>query len=294
MNDMREKVSLSSPAKVNIHLDIGALRDDGYHDICSWFLKIDLCDLITVEMKKEMKGIEVIGNNQVLTDNDLIFGAAGLFYREAGISPRCVIKVRKEIPIGAGLGGGSSNAATVLVALNHLHKELFDTVTLEQLALQLGSDVPFFLGPPSAVVTGRGEILQGINPGPKRWVVVVDPGFPISTRDAFMWFEEEGDSKSGFQIDPVQLQHLAEGPPEKWRFFNSFTPVLIRHYPVLETICRDLKSNRALYAGISGSGSACFGIFDDPQKASTAAGAFKGYKFWIKETLARSTMDVLQ
>ena len=283
-----------SPAKINVHLDIGAIRPDGFHDICSWFLKIALFDVIDIDTEVEFPKVVVEGNHDVPPAEDIMLRAASLFYEETEITPRCTIDIQKSIPIGAGLGGGSSNAATVIMALNRLHGDRLAPSQLQELAARLGSDVPFFLGPPSAVVTGRGERMEPVRNSPSWWVFLVDPGFRVNTKVAFSWFDADGGSGHGFQFDAEQIRRFAEGPPAKWRFFNAFSPVLFRRYPVLEKVCRGLASKGAIHSGVSGSGSACFGIFDSFSKASTVSRAFSGYRFWLKETLARSTTDVLQ
>jgi 4-diphosphocytidyl-2-C-methyl-D-erythritol kinase len=283
-----------SPAKVNVHLDIGALRQDGFHDICSWFLKIGLYDEIDIDTHGELGHVVVEGNLDVPPGEDIIFKASTLFYKETGIVPRCTINVRKVIPIGAGLGGGSSNAATVIMALNRLHSDPLTSVQLQGMAAGLGSDVPFFLGSPSAVVTGRGERTDPVRSPFSWWVLIIDPGFPVSTKDAFRWFDAEGGNRSGFRFDAEKIRCLAEGPSAKWHFFNAFSPVLFRRHPILENICHRLATGGAIHSGVSGSGSACFGIFDSFSTATAASKTFSGYHFWLKETLARSTPGVLQ
>ncbi len=283
-----------SPAKINMHLDIGSTRDDGYHEICSWFLMVDLHDSIDIDTHVNLPEVVVEGNHDVPRDKDLLYKAASLFYRETGIVSRCVITICKEIPKGGGLGGGSSNAATVLFALNRMHGDSLSPLQLLDLAARLGSDVPFFFGSPSALVTGRGEHLERLRDTGPWWVLIIDPGFYINTKDAFNWFDSDRGCEHGFRNDPENIRRLAEGPPANWCFFNAFSKVLYNRYPVLEHICRDLRLEGAIHASISGSGSACFGIFDSFSKASSASAAFSGYRFWLKETLARSTIDVLQ
>ncbi|MBN1686412.1 MAG: 4-(cytidine 5'-diphospho)-2-C-methyl-D-erythritol kinase [Spirochaetales bacterium] len=275
-----------SPAKINVHLGIGGKRPDGYHNICSWFLKVSLYDSIYVNLQPASTSVVIEGNAGVPVKADLMFKAAELFYEESGISGRCIIRIDKKIPIGAGLGGGSSNAATVLMALNHLHGAVLPVDRLYELCSRLGSDVPFFLGGPSAVVSGRGEILREIYPKRSWWVLLVDPGFPISTREAYCWFDTEIEAQQELHPDAEDLRLLIEGPTEKWRFFNAFSPVLYRRYPVLERICAGLASGGAVHAAVSGSGSACFGLFETHAGAVKAVSKFSGMRFWLKETLA--------
>jgi len=286
-------MALLSPAKLNVHLAVGPKTPDGYHNICSWFLKVSLFDEILVDINGVEPGLHVDGNHDIPFEEDLIVKAASLFYRVSGLFARRRISVRKSIPVGAGLGGGSSNAATVLAALNKLHGDILSCEYLERLALQLGSDVPFFLAGPSAVVTGRGEILKEIRTTRVWWALLVHPGFSIHTGEAYGWFDSDDVASAAEDLNAEKLRKLAEGPPEKWRFYNSFSPVLYRKYPILKNICDNLISAGALHASISGSGSSCFGLFETRAKASKASTKFKNHRFWLKETLASAATNVL-
>ena len=275
-----------SPAKINVHLGIGRKRPDGYHGICSWFLKVSLYDSIDVSLYPCALEVRVEGNADVPAKDDLILKAANCFYDETGLPGRCTIRSNKEIPIGAGLGGGSSNAATVLMALNRLHGDVLTSDRLHELSSRLGSDVPFFLGGPSAVVSGKGEILREFCLQRSWWVLLVYPGFSISTREAYGWFDKEVKAAPEFDPDPEELCALAAGPPDRWRFFNAFSPVLYRRYPILRNICNKLVSEGALHASVSGSGSVCFGLFETHATAADASRKIAGLRFWLKETLA--------
>ncbi len=282
-----------SPAKINVHLAVGNCRADGYHPICSWFLKVGLYDEIDVDIDVEESEIVVEGNTAVAVQDDLMAKAARLFYADAGLIPTCRIRIEKIIPVGAGLGGGSSNAATVLLALNHLYGELLSPGKLRELALHLGSDVPFFLGGPSAVVTGRGEIIEEVRARASWNVLIVDPGFSISTRDAYRWLDEErgeaaaNEWKHGERgMDKEGLKKMIKGNPRNWCFFNDFSTVLYKRFWSLREICSGLLASGALHAGISGSGSACFGLFESAADTANAAKKCADMALWQKETLA--------
>jgi len=275
-----------SPAKINVHLGIGGRRSDGYHEICSWFLKISLQDTISIDLTRETCAVSVEGNREVPLEQDLIFKAANLFYRETAARGGCRIHIEKRIPIGAGLGGGSSNAATVLRSLNLLYGHLLTADDTLRLASRLGSDVPFFMGGPSAIVSGRGDSIAEM-PAPRTWwVVVVDPGFAISTKEAYGWLDAEPRQIRSSDLDCRRLRSLVLGPPEKWQFCNAFAPVLYRRYPLLERVCNDLAAAGALHATVSGSGSACFGLFSSREEAERGAAKAGGMRAWLKETLA--------
>jgi 4-diphosphocytidyl-2-C-methyl-D-erythritol kinase len=293
-----------SPAKINVHLGVGGLRQDGYHDICSWFLMVDLCDNIKIDYGAP--GIDIRGNRDVSVENDLMAKAAKLFYAKVGLAPGCVIRIKKNIPIGAGLGGGSSNAATVLKGLNRLHSSPLDEKQLRELSLKLGSDVPFFLGHPSAIVTGRGEVIEEIRMEKSWWSLIVHPGFSIHTKEAYAWLDEargenaETDRACGsterqaFELTAANIRSMIESGREHWGFYNDFSLVLYLRYPVLKDICDLLFAEGAVHSDVSGSGSTCFGLFETYDEASKAALKLPDMRLWIKETLASCGSDVLE
>lgn len=298
-------MEFSSPAKINVHLEVGPLRQDGYHEICSWFLMVNLYDRIHIDIEHDMSGIDILGNLDVPVEHDLMAVAAGLFYEQTGFTARCEIRIKKCIPLGAGLGGGSSNAATVLRGLNVLHSYPFEEQQLRQLALQLGSDVPFFLSYPSAIVTGRGEILEEMYVDTSWWAVLVHPGFSIHTKDAYTWLDEDRKRRSGAEktagspaekcnSSAGQIRSIIANKREKWRFYNDFSSVLFPRYPVLKHICGILGEEGAIHTGVSGSGSTCFGLFKTYEEASKASLKLPDMRSWIKETLASSGNDVLK
>jgi 4-diphosphocytidyl-2-C-methyl-D-erythritol kinase len=281
-----------APAKVNLHLDVGPVGNDGFHRISSIFLMVDLCDLVEVEIAGRNGRISITGNSEVPDSQDTMRSAAATFLSNIGKADGVRIRVCKRIPIGAGLGGGSSDAASVLVALNGAYGNPLDHDQLLRIAGEIGSDVPFFLEGPAAMVGGRGEVLDSFVPPRTWWVLLVDPGFGVSTREAFVWFDAGGYLRKPWSPDLSVKERFAHGRPAQWGFSNSFTEVLSARYPELGSICDAMTS--AMLASVTGSGSVCFGLFDRYEEAARAAAGLSGYRSWVKETLASSPGAVLQ
>lgn len=172
---MRERVQLKAPAKINLTLKVVGKRTDGYHELETVMQQIDLCDEITIITANE--GIEVSSNNsEVPSDaSNLAFKAALLIGEKLGLNNGFRIYIDKKIPIGAGLAGGSTNAAAVLLGINEMLGGLLDLGTLLDLGLQVGSDVPFCILGGTALARGRGEILEPLPSGLHLEVVLVKP-----------------------------------------------------------------------------------------------------------------------
>lgn len=173
-----------APAKINRELRVGGRRSDGYHELRSRFVSIELSDVLEVEpaptLELSVTGLDIPGSGE-----NLVLRAARLLARELGMEPRARIHLKKRIPIGAGLGGGSSDAARALVLLRRLWAPEFSDDALGRLALELGSDVPYFLVGGEADVTGRGENVVPRPDEPPVDLLLLFPPFPISTKDAF-------------------------------------------------------------------------------------------------------------
>ena len=287
-------MTLKSPAKINLHLDVGPSRDDGFHELDSVFSMIDLYDVLTVEIRRGSYAVEIEGNRLVPVKTDIMAKAARLFCRISGIERKIRIRICKKIPIGAGLGGGSSDAAGVLKGLNALCGTGLTVEELSRVASLLGSDVAFFLGGPFARVRGRGEIVEPFTPNRAWWVLLVDPGFRVDTGEAYGWLDDDRGAVEMWE--PVmgtegKMSHmdLAAG-----NFFNSFAPVLNKRFPVIGEVCDTLRQQGAVISSVTGSGSVCFGVFDSYNAASKASLSVSNYRFWLKETLACSHTAVLQ
>jgi len=275
---------IRSYAKVNLGLRILGKRSDGYHDIETIFQTIDLFDEIEIEERGQ--GIEVVCDASGVPEGqeNLAFAAAKKAL-EAGGSLRGVrIRIHKTIPPGGGLGGASSNAAATIRGVDGLLGLALGEERMFTIAETLGSDVPFFLRGGAALATGRGERLKYMDVKERFNVVVVFPGFPISTR----WAYEN--VNSGLTPQDFDIKILA-GAFERGdlsslckRLYNSFEEVVFSHYPELSDMKKKMIELGALGALLSGSGSCVFCIVRDRGSARGIAAEFDKENLSVWET----------
>jgi len=262
---MTKALRLKSPAKVNIRLEILRRREDGYHELKTILQKISLCDTLSVSLKKE-KGISISTDHPSLPigKRNLVYQAVQMILKKSEYKGGLHIDIRKEIPLGAGLGGGSSNAATTLKALNQLLEIGFPTKELMEMGLSIGADVPFFLLEGAAVATGIGERLKKIELPDLRYVLI-NPKFEVSTRWAYQNFIL---TKRHFHFN---LQGLVKTPEEISRLlWNDLEGVVSHKYPQIEGMKKMLLSAGALGALMTGSGPTVFGVFSGKREAEKA------------------------
>jgi len=275
-----EKLPVFAPAKVNLHLAVKNRRPDGFHDIDSVFLAVNFGDTLYFDAIKGKNTVEIAmeGINPPLPmEKNIIFKAVSLFREKTGFSQGLKITVEKRIPMGGGLGGGSSDAATTLLALNKIADSPCRRENLLEMATFLGSDVPFFIyKTPAARVTGRGERILPID-APMLYLVLVSPGFSSDTSAAYKLLDE---NRISTQPNNDVCEFLKEGIFDE-KVYSHFTNDFLSVFPepeksVYNEIIASLKELRARYANLSGSGSACFGIFTDREQAQKAADALRG------------------
>lgn len=254
-----QKVILLSPAKVNIGLQILRKRTDGFHTISTLMVPLPFRDLIEINPGKiggesfsmKQSGITVPGN---ISDH-LCFRAWQLFCNEHSLTP-VQLHLHKRIPLGAGLGGGSSNAATVLKGLNTLKGDPYTTKELETMAASLGSDCSLFISNAPALAEGRGEILKS---SPVQlsglYMVILYPEMHVDTASAYRDTVPDANRP--------QLQTLLATPVETWRdhIKNDFERTVFGKFPEIADLKSELYGAGALYASMSGSGSSVFGLF---------------------------------
>jgi 4-diphosphocytidyl-2-C-methyl-D-erythritol kinase len=266
---------IPSPAKINLFLEIVSRRPDGYHEIESIMQLVDLCD--EVRLRRQRRGIHVQTSGAELPEGrgNLAFRAAALFFEAAEISDGVEIHLTKRIPVAGGLGGGSSNAAAVLLGLDRLYGLGWSREILRELGSRLGSDVPFFLSDGLAIARGRGERLTPLPAWPPRWVVLANPGIPISTA----WAYREASSKLTEWQARVTLPTLtAEGPPgwpPVWAF-NRLEEVVLPHRPELLTLKALLQDGGGMPVLMSGSGASVFAVVPDADAAEALAARVRG------------------
>ncbi len=263
------KETLSACAKINLHLRILKKRPDGYHDLETLFQEIDLCDQLSFTPISDSISVHSAPETLLDEKDNLIYRAALLLKEKSKSRQGCEIRVHKNIPLGAGLGGGSSDAATTLLTLNRLWNTHLKQQDLLQLALQLGSDVPFFLSGGLALAYGRGEKLVPLQIRPKYSGVLVYPDFGVSTAWAYKNnnFVLTKSTKNTKFIDPEDIQD-----PSAWhsRFCNDLEPAVFRQHSALPRIHRFFVKQGAFYTRMSGSGSSIYGLFFDPAEAEAA------------------------
>jgi len=258
-----------APAKINLFLDVKKKRKDGYHDIETIFLKLKLFDSIYVENRKN--DIKIIcGHPQLKKSqkNNLVYKAALLLKEISRTKRGATIHLKKKIPIGAGLGGGSSGAAAVILALNRLWKLRLSKKQLWDIGRRIGADVPVFLIPDNAVLArGIGDKLKPIKLGKKLWVLLVIPQISVSTKDIYEALPRNL-TKAGFDVKLLShaLRNLDLQTMEKM-LFNRLETVTFKKHKLLKVIKQKISALGVRAVLMSGSGSAIFGLAESKIKA---------------------------
>ena len=260
-------------AKLNLSLDVLSGREDGYHDLCMIMQSVALHDDLAISLNRS--GEFAAQTNRAYLPNDernIAIKAAKLFLRETGNEQYgAFIMMRKRIPVCAGLGGGSSDAAAVLRALNRFFKTGLSQAELEKMGLKLGSDVPYCIAGGTMLAEGRGEILTPLAPLSETDVVICKPNFPISTPELFGRIDSR---TSRCRPDTVGIANAIASDDKRalgQRLYNVFEDVLERRARDINAIKSTLLSCGAYGACMSGTGSAVFGIFPDAETAKDAA-----------------------
>ena len=260
-----------SPAKVNLCLRVVGRRPDGYHLLDSVFAAVDLCDRIAIEVRgvaPSTTGAAIAVRcdrpDVPASPANLAARAAALVLRERGLGGEVVLDLRKSIPPGAGLGGGSSNAATVLTGLNGLLGLGVSPERLRELALELGADVPFFLEGGVARVRGVGEIIEPLPAWRDLHLVLVTPPFGVATATAFRAFAARAEP---FATGDESARLAAAGRPMPELFVNDLERVVFTLHPELAALKKRLIDAGAAAAVMSGSGSTVLGLASSPVTA---------------------------
>lgn len=269
-------ITVKACAKINLSLRINAKRADGFHDVHTILQAVDLADRLKFEARRGPFEI-VCGSPGVPTDRtNLVWRAAQRLWEAAGRDgqPRDVrITLLKRIPMQAGLGGGSSDAAAALMALREVWKLRVPDTDLLAIGAALGSDVPFFFLGGTVLGLGRGEDVYPLQPLPRWWVLLIFPPFGIETADAYEWLDQFR-ARSSLAPEPRTLPDtwLESIPP----LVNDLEQPVIEHHPVIATLINRLTVQGAAMAAMSGSGSTVFGVFQ------TAAAADKALRSLLK------------
>lgn len=266
---------LAAQAKVNLALRVGPRGPDGYHAVVTILARVELADDIVVRTLRSGITIHVVregvpDESVGPPERNLALRAARAYMEEAEWPSGCGIHIEKRIPVGAGLGGGSADAGTVLRALDSLSPTPLGQTRLTRIAATLGADVPFFvLDAPLALGTGRGDALEILPPLPLRWIALVQPPFSVSTADAYRWFDAESAHVALAANDAQRLRDASR----HWDALAAVATNDLQHavgmrHPLIPSYCAELRRAGAVLAQMSGSGSAVFGLFVDQPDVS--------------------------
>jgi 4-diphosphocytidyl-2-C-methyl-D-erythritol kinase len=272
-------ITLRAFAKINLSLRVSNVRPDGFHDVRTILQAIDLFDRVKCEalrgpfrIRCDIPGVPADRTNLVWKAAQLLWEAAG----RSGEPGNTVVTLQKKIPVKAGLGGGSSNAAAALLGLRRLWKVRLPDEQIHALAARLGSDVPFFLVGGTALGLDRGEEVYPLENLPRYRVVLVIPPFGVATSDAYAWFDEdERRGREGFLLNTEKnpSRPLFTIVPYLSDINDLEGPVTARH-PVIGQLKQRFTDRGALMTAMSGSGSTVFGVFTSAAAANRAARAF--------------------
>lgn len=283
-------------AKINLFLDVSAKRPDGYHDINTVMHSLSLCDTLTVSVapaKNTSVSLTVMGNDRLVTDNkNLAVMAARLYLERTAKTAEVKIKLVKNIPIAAGLAGGSSDAAATLRAMNKLFGHYLSSRALSSLALEIGSDVPYCLDGGTALCQGRGEIITPTH-NPHLYTAVAVADEYVSTPMAYaaldrLYSDFDGSIPTrGEELLGVMLSSLKNKKNDLTAVYNIFEEVVFDSCPKSKMIKSEMYSLGAVAAAMSGSGPSVFGIFDSKYQAENATQVLraKGFRAWYAESV---------
>ncbi|MBX3350487.1 MAG: 4-(cytidine 5'-diphospho)-2-C-methyl-D-erythritol kinase [Nitrospira sp.] len=284
-------IRVFAPAKINLVLRILDRRTDGYHNLWSLMQTVQVEDEITLALTGAHSGVTLRCDEPSLKtdDSNLVSRAAMAVMEQSGRTGGLDITLAKRIPMGAGLGGGSSDAAATIIGLNQLFSLGWSAEQMAHIGQTLGSDVSFFFFAPSATVAGRGEQVAPIRIKGMRWVVLVNPGFPVETKWAYQQLTA---NRAG--VVPLSQSHamLEQASELGWEQVleaaeNDFEGPVFKAYPLLQEIKHRLLALEADVALLSGSGATVFGVFRDEVKARQAQALFMNepqFKVFVAQT----------
>jgi 4-diphosphocytidyl-2-C-methyl-D-erythritol kinase len=277
--DLPPSITVLAPAKINLILRVLDRRPDGYHNLWSLMQTVKLEDELSISLNHTRSTITLRCDDPSLkTDaSNLVYRAAEAVLGYSGQSVGVDVELAKRIPMGAGLGGGSSDAAATIIALNQLLNLGWSKQQMTSIGQAIGSDVPFFLFEPSAIVEGRGEKVAPVRMKGNRWIVLVNPGFPIETKWAYQQL-----AVGRTEVRPLSDVHaaLGRGPELSWERVlpvveNDFEGAVFKAHPALNRIKQKLLAEGAEAALLSGSGATVFGVFRDEVSAQQAQLSFR-------------------
>ncbi len=280
-----KSITLKAPAKVNYRLDVLSRRPDGYHELRMIMQRVDLCDEISITVS-DTPGVSVFCGKEGVPDGpgNIAWRAADALLQRSGRQEGLVIRIDKRIPVAAGLGGGSSDGATVLMGVNELLGLGYSEQELMAIGVTLGADVPFFIFQRPALAEGIGDRLTPLERTPDVWIVLVNPNIHVSTAWVYQNLQLTGVVEraklSSFIGDVTELSALLA---------NDLEAVTIGRFPIIEEIKEQLVAAGAISSMMSGSGPTVFGLFNGEAEARRAADELARREGWF--TAAVQTLN---
>lgn len=275
-------VTIRAHAKINLDLRVLGTRPDGYHELRTVFQAISLHDRVSCIPRDGAFAIECDTAGVPLDRSNLVWKAADALWRalrRTGPLRDMVIRLEKRIPLQAGLGGGSTDAAAALVGLARAWRVAIRPAQMTDVAATLGADVPFFLSGGTALGLGRGDEVYPLADLPRHWIVLLIPGFGVSTVDAYNWYDGERDLARGVGVREPQYVP-GPWPSRAAQMINDLEAPIARHHPEIEQMKSALRRVGALAAAMSGSGSTVFGLFQKRSEAARAVERLSGVGGW--------------
>ncbi len=274
------RVALPAPAKINLGLQVTGRREDGYHSLVTILQTVELADAVVIDENTTIDGTPSLEG--LARQTDLTIQAAERFHTRVRPSRGAYLRVEKRIPVAAGLGGGSSDAAAAILGLDALWQTDTDFETLVEVAESLGADVPFFLHRGTVLATGRGDTIQKLPAPPKRWVVLAKINRELRTADVYSELRESE------WTDGAATRELAGSirdgalPPKLFR--NDLTPAAMRLAPEIGDVLEGLQAEGAQPPLLAGAGPTCFGLFESEADALAAEARLSGAVGWTTTT----------
>ncbi|MBI5326214.1 MAG: 4-(cytidine 5'-diphospho)-2-C-methyl-D-erythritol kinase [Ignavibacteriae bacterium] len=280
-------ITVKAFAKINLGLEILNKRQDGYHNINTAMNRISLADILHFRKNKEIL-LNFSSHLDIPLEKNLVYKSIKLMQENYKINFGAEINIEKNIPIGAGLGGGSSDAASTIMGLI----ELWDIKVPEEnhsiiqsIAQKLGADVSFFLNEGTAIATGKGDELEYFDSGLHFYVLIVMPDISISTKWAYENLNERHYSKMKTDLKSTLFEARTNKSILKDKVFNNFELLIFDKFPEIKKIKNKLNDSGAVFALMSGSGASVYGLFETKEEAETASKKFSNYKNFVCELI---------
>jgi len=284
-------VTIRAHAKINLDLRVLGMRPDGFHELRTVFQSLALHDTIDCIARPGPFAIECGAAGVPLDESNLVWRAASTLWRalrRSGPVRDVLVRLHKRIPLQGGLGGGSTDAAATLLALARLWRVPLRPTQLVDVATTLGADVAFFLSGGTALGLGRGDEVYPLADLPQHWIVLLVPGFGVSSPDAYEWYDAERElARGGTNREP---QHVpGPWPSRAAQMINDLEAPIARHHPEIDQMKIALRRAGALAASMSGSGSTVFGLFQKRREAVLAVEHLSGagWRVLLTESVGR-------